>query len=56
MTHSRAQIINLPEDPCRDRLKTHRAHLGQVAFARDGKADWPSVLPLDPAGQARHGA
>lgn len=47
MTHSQAGIITLSDDQCRDLLSTHQARLGRVAFAEEGQAAWPSVLPVN---------
>lgn len=47
MTRSRTRIIELSHARCRELLQTHRPRLGRVAFAEDGNADWPSVLPVN---------
>jgi uncharacterized protein len=47
MTRSHARLITLSEGQCRDLLRTHQTGVGRIAFAEDGNAEWPSILPVN---------
>ena len=47
MTRSYTRLTTLSEDRCRDLLKTHQTGVGRIAFAEDGNAAWPSILPVN---------